>query len=246
MTSGYARWIETLFSPTALPTVIPRLALFAGLVALGALAVGALGGVGSRRIRRRSRQGIGGRARAGSDLSNDRGEPVRGRVVEPDSRRGADSDRRPRSELAKKYLELLVENLGQPGFRELLVTVHDVDARRDLVFALLQPRFRQRFFARVSVAAGVRQAEASLAGRATADQIDAGSRQLEAFDLAGAARGHVLDAMEGALALPLAVDPHLLTFAPEGPGAVKRIGCAIVRGACCGCSRKWARRARSR
>ena len=35
VTSGYAHWIETLFSPTALPTVIPRLALFAGLVALG-------------------------------------------------------------------------------------------------------------------------------------------------------------------------------------------------------------------
>ena len=34
VTSGYAHWIETLFSPTALPTVIPRLALFAGLVSL--------------------------------------------------------------------------------------------------------------------------------------------------------------------------------------------------------------------
>ena len=216
VTSGYARWIETLFSPTALPTVIPRLALFAGLVALGTLGAGALGGVGSKRIRRRSRQGVGGRAVQGpispttvaNRCSGELWNLIRGAAPIPTPSR---------SELAKKYLELLVENLGQPGFRELLVTVHDLDASRDLVFALLQPRFRQRFFSRVSVAAGVRQAEALLAGRATADQIDVGSRQLEAFDLSGAARGHVLDAMEGALALPLAVDPHLLTFAPEGP-----------------------------
>src|SRR6185436_3638599 len=40
---------------------------------------------------------------------------------------------------------------------------------------------------------------------------------VEAFDLAGTARDHVLDAMDAALAMPLASDPHLMSFAPEGP-----------------------------
>jgi hypothetical protein len=216
VTSGYARWIESLFAPAALPTVIPRLALFAALAALGALAVGALKSAGSRRARRRSRHGIAGRAfqgpissvtvanRCAAELWN----LIRGAAPIPTP---------PRADLAKKYLELLTENLGQPGFRELLVTIHDVDARRDLVFALLHPRLRPRFFTRVSLATGARQAEAALGGRGSLDQIDVGSRHLEAFDLAGAAREHVLDAMDAALALPMAVDPHLLTFAPEGP-----------------------------
>jgi hypothetical protein len=216
VTSGYTRWIESVFSPAVLPTIIPRLTLFAILVALVTLAVGFFRGLGSKRARRRSRQGVAGRAfqgpispvsvanRCAAELWN----LIRGAAPIPTP---------PRSELAKRYLELLTENLGQPGFRELLVTIHDMDARRDLVFALLQPRFRARFFTRVSVATGARQAEASLGGRTTLDQLDPGSRQAEAFDLAGAARDHVLDAMDAALALPLGVDPHLLTFAPEGP-----------------------------
>src|SRR5436309_2104312 len=40
-------------------------------------------------------------------------------------------------DLARRYTELLAENLGQPGFRELLIVVHDLDAHRDLVFALV-------------------------------------------------------------------------------------------------------------
>jgi hypothetical protein len=101
------------------------------------------------------------------------------------------------AELARRYLELLAENLGQPGFRELLVTVHDLDSRRDLVFALLAGSPRARFFTRPGPAAS--------------------NRLAEAFDLAGVARDHAVDALAGALALPVACDPHLVTFAPEGP-----------------------------
>ena len=32
------------------------------------------------------------------------------------------------AELGRRYAEMLSENLGQPGFRELLIAVHDVDA----------------------------------------------------------------------------------------------------------------------
>jgi hypothetical protein len=43
----------------------------------------------------------------------------------------------PAPDLSRRYAELLAENLGQPGFSELLLTVHDLDARRDLVFGLV-------------------------------------------------------------------------------------------------------------
>ena len=141
-------------------------------------------------------------------------------------RGGAQAPPPSRVELGRRYLELLSDNLGQPGFRELVLTTHDLDARRDLVFALLHPRLRARFFSRVSVAAGARQAEASLGGRPGLELVDAGSRPLEAFDLAGPARDHLLDVMDAALAIPLASDPHLLSFSPEGPwrGETHRLG----------------------
>jgi hypothetical protein len=104
----------------------------------------------------------------------------------------------PPAELAKKYVELLAENLGQPGFRELLVTVHDMDARRDLVFALLSPAHRQRFFGRPGTP-------------------ESATRYVEAFDLAGVARDHAVDALAASLVVPIATEPHLVTFAPEGP-----------------------------
>jgi hypothetical protein len=101
-------------------------------------------------------------------------------------------------ELARRYVELLSENLGQPGFRELLVTVHDVDARRDFVFALLATSQRQRFFGRPGAA-------------------ESAVRYLETFDLGAVAREHALDALTAALAVPVATEPHLVTLATEGP-----------------------------
>ena len=79
--------------------------------------------------------------------------------------------RRPRS--GRRYVELLAENLGQPGFRELLAGVHDIDARRDLVFALLGGRAR-----------------AAVSSAAPAPAMRRDARSVETFDLAGAARDH--------------------------------------------------------
>ncbi len=216
MTAGYAAWIARIFSPAALPTVVPRLALFALLVALLMLLVGPLRGALSKGPHRRSRQAFAGRVLAGplspAGLANrcaaELWNLIRGAAPIPTP---------PRVELGRRYLELLADNLGQPGFRELLITVHDMDARRDLVFALLEPRLRARFFTRAPPASAVRPAAASPAPPAALDLADGDSRLLEAFDLAGTARDYVLDAMDAALALPVAVDPHLLTFAPEGP-----------------------------
>src|SRR5690606_12290391 len=72
----------------------------------------------------------------------------------------------------------------------------DLDARQDIVFALLSTPWRRAFFLR-------RQATGQ------------DRRSAEAVDLAGASRDHVLDAVCGAVSLPGATDPQLVTFAPE-------------------------------
>ena len=197
MTAGFSRWVAVLFSPDSLPTVIPRLVLFAVLVAAGILTAGALLSASRTQAKRRTRQGFGWML-VGPPLS---AAPVFARAASElwNLIRGAAPLASPSApELGRRYVELLLENLGQPGFRELLIAVHDMDARRDLVFALLSDAHRSRFFGRPAVG-------------------DSGPRQLEAFDLAGVAGDHTLDALAAALAVPIATAPHLITFAPEGP-----------------------------
>ena len=197
LTAGFSGWIATLFAPDSLPTVIPRLVLFAIFVSALTLVAGAV--MGSRRLRakRRTRQGFAWRL-VGSPLStaslfagcaDELWNLIRG---------AAPLAAPPPIELGRRYVELLVENLGQPGFRELLLAAHDMDVRRDLVFALLGDAHRSRFFGRAAVGENA-------------------ARPTEAFDLAGVARDHVLDALASALAVPIATEPHLITFAPEGP-----------------------------
>jgi len=196
LTTTYTRWIDAMFAPSAVPTVIPRLVLFALLVAAAILTVAALATLLRERGRRRSRGAAFWRllsapltaeslvARCSSEIWN---------LI-----RGAAPLAAPtRTQLSRKYVELLADNLGQPGFRELLLIVHDVDARRDLVLSLLSPEHRSRFFSRPSAEPGWRQAEA--------------------FDLAGVPRDHAMDALAAALSVPLATDPHLMTFAADGP-----------------------------
>lgn len=112
--------------------------------------------------------------------------------------RGAAHVRAPsRVDLVRRYTELLAENIGQPGFRELLLTAHDVDAGRDLLFALVSDSRRR-----------------DLMRRPLTEQAEA--RRAEVFDLAGVARDHLADAIAGALTTPLATDMHAVTFAPDG------------------------------
>ena len=196
ITTGYTRWMEALFAPAVLPTFIPRLALLALLVAAALALSGAFFGLGRRLTKRRAQHGLTGRVFGGpfspDSLTERFASELWGLI-----RGAAPLSAPPAPELARRYLELLQENLGQPGFRELLIAVHDLDARRDLVFALLSGHHRARFFTRPGPAGA--------------------SRQAEAFDLAGVAREHAIDAMAGALALPIASEPHLVTFAREGP-----------------------------
>jgi len=193
----FSGWVDALFSPEALPTSIPRLVLFVLLVGVAALAIGVVVSAIRARARRRTRQSVMWRL-LGSPLTSE-GVFARALTELWNLIRGAAPIAAPRAnDLARRYVELLSDNLGQPGFRELLVTVHDMDARRDVVFALLAPAHRSRFF-----------------GRAGTPEI--AGRYLETFDLAGVSRDHAFDALAAALALPVATEPHLATFSAEGP-----------------------------
>jgi len=195
VTSWYQRTVDALFSPAALPTIVPRLILLCLLVAVVALAAGAAAAAWRATTRRRVRQ---------TSLWRLFGAPLSTRLVVDGTigelwnliRGAAAIAPPPRADLGRRYTDLLAENLGQPGFRELLIVAHDVDARHDVTFALLAEAHRPRFFARP-------------AGE--------GGRAAEAVDLAGAGRDHLVDALAASLALPIASDPHLVRLAPEGP-----------------------------
>ena len=196
LSAGYSHWMAAVFAPDVLPTFIPRLTLLAMLIAAAILVGGALPGFGRRAPVRRAQQGLAGRIFGGPFSTASLVERCTSELW--NLIRGAAPLAAPAPVvLARKYLELLSENLGQPGFRELLLTGHDLDAQRDLVFVLLSGPHRARFFNRPGPASAI--------------------RQVEAFDLAGASRDYGLDALAAALALPVACDPHLVTFAPEGP-----------------------------
>jgi hypothetical protein len=194
VTSGYARFVDAMFAPTALPTIVPRLIVVCMLAAVASLAVSVAVAGWRAPARRRASRGW---------LWRLMGAPLSAASVMDRAAAGLWSLIRgaaaiappPRRDLGRRYVDLLGENLGQPGFRELLLVAHDMDARRDIVFALLADGHRQRFFARGAQ----------------------GGRAAEAFDLAGVARDQLMDALAAALAVPVATDPHLLTFPADGP-----------------------------
>jgi len=92
------------------------------------------------------------------------------------------------AELSRRYTELLLENLGQPGFRELIVATLDLETRGDLIFAALRDDRRAAYFQ-----------------RSRGDLID----------LAGVGRNQILEAVAGAVSLPVLTEPHLVAFSPE-------------------------------
>jgi hypothetical protein len=195
--STYSGWIDALFAPTALPTTIPRLVVLVLFVGVGALAISLAWSTLRMRPSRRSRQSFMWRL-LGSPLTSTQ-LFARSLAELWNLIRGAAPIAAPEAnDLARRYVELLSDNLGQPGFKDLLVAVHDIDARRDVVFALLGHAHRPRFFGRPGAP-------------------DSADRYLEVFDLAGVSRDHAFDALAAALALPVATEPHLTTFSAEGP-----------------------------
>ena len=187
------RLLDTAFRPDALPAWLPRLVTLGVIVLLAASGAAGLT-LRAKQISRPERSGwwwdlIGAPWTAVSAVRSFRAatwQLISGGVplAEPSP-----------TDLSRRYAELLTDGLGQPGFRELMAVVHDVDARRDVVFALLAEPQRSRFFPRTGQDA---------------------ERRGETFDLAGVAREHVVDALAAALSLPVLTDPHLIHLAPEG------------------------------
>ena len=191
LTAAYLQLAQAAFAPEALPTWLPRLVvLILGLAGTIAVVAGWLGG--DRRRRRGSFWWRMVRPPLSSDTASRHVWVVMWDLV-----RGAAHLTQPASkELARRYTELLTENFGQPGFRELLFAVHDLDAHRDLIFAMLGETRRRDLIRRPTSAA-------------------ADARRAEVFDLAGLGRDYLADAVAAALTVPIATESHLVTFAAD-------------------------------
>jgi hypothetical protein len=186
----YQRVIEWLFSPPILPTILPRLTVLAVLLVMIVLAVTAW---------RAAREAPSKRRRKGMFWWRLLGSPID--AVEPaalfievlwDLVRGASDEPRPApAEIGRRYVELLADNFGQPGFHELVIAVHDIDARRDLIGAVLAAPARAGFESRISGAA---------------------PREAEIVDFTGPQRELLMEFLAGALRLPLVNAPAVLQF----------------------------------
>jgi hypothetical protein len=189
---AFVRALSGAFEPGSLPAVLPRVAVLGLLAAV--LVVLAAAFRARRRLKRRGERagfwwlGLDGFLDASGAVSQWRHALWRALAGGPLGRQPADRD------LSVRYTELLADNLGQPGFRELLLVVHDTDARRDLVFCALVERLRREFLAR---------------------RTGATARAGEAFDLLGMAREQLIDVLAAALSLPVATEPHLLRFGAD-------------------------------
>ena len=91
--------------------------------------------------------------------------------------RGASRDVRPPDGAGRRYADVLEENLGQPGFRELMIIATDLDSRNDVIAAMLRDPYRRDFIA-------------PRPGR---------ERRAEVLDLGGLGRDYALDIMDGYL-----------------------------------------------
>ena len=189
----YGRMIGWLFSPPIVPTIMPRAVVLALLVVVVILATAALKAMRGGRTRRRARGAFWWKL-IGSPL--DPAEPASSMTdVLWQLVRGASNEPRPApEEIGRRYVDVLADNLGQPGFREVLVAVHDLDGRRDLVGAVLRPEAREAFESR---------------------RPGGGVREAETVDLTGPQRELLLDLLIASWRLPIVTEPHPVQFPSE-------------------------------
>lgn len=211
LVSGYSTWLQYAFAGENLPTSVPRFAVVAFIAIVLTLAIGGVL-AGRTSGSRRTERGWWWRVVAApfdAHVARDRFVEALWELI----RGAAPVARPPVTALGRRYAEVLSENLGQPGFRELVVVTTDLDARRDVVAMLLAEPYRQSF----------------LTPRPGRD------RRSEVLDLAGVSRDHVIDVICAALTPSVLCDPHLMTFAPDSfwrgethrlcdrPGSVERL-----------------------
>lgn len=189
----YQRVIEWLFDPPILPTILPRLVVLAVLIVAGVLAAAAWRAYRDERSRRR---------RTGAFWWRLLGSPIDARepaalFVETiwELVRGASNEPRPApEEIGRRYVDLLVDNFGQPGFHELILAVHDIDGRRDLVCGVLDASSRAAFETR---------------------QPGPGPREAEIVDFTGPQRELLTAFLSASLRLPLVTAPAIAPFATD-------------------------------
>ncbi len=194
LADNYAALVRAAFEPGLLPTVVPQLiVLLCALVLVLVVAAS-----------RRAEITSGGRRARGRFWWRVLGAPLghRGVIAYWHAAlwrlmTGGSKLAQPSAiDLSRRYAEALHESLGQPGFREFLAVVHDLDIRRDLVVGLLAEGHRPAFFGRGP-------------GGAWAQ------RSAEALDLAGVGRDHGMDVLAAALSVPVAGDCWPVTFSSE-------------------------------
>ena len=192
LAARYGELVAWAYAPDQVPTWVPRLALLASGSLAVVLAVAALWSAY-----------LAPRRHAGGALWRLVGAPVDSRTFAGlatgalwDLLRGGANLARPGPhDLSQRYAELLAASLGQPGHRDLLLAVHDLDARRDLVFGVVGGEAGKRQFPGGSGAA---------------------ARRAEAFDLGVDARSLLVDVVAAAATLPAASDPHVVRFPIDG------------------------------
>ena len=192
---AYAQLVDTVFEPTAFPTFIPRLIVVAVVTLLALLFVDTLVSSVRRVPRRRVRGDLWWRllgtplegSAAVKWFSGGLWKTMSGssRVAVPDNK-----------DFGERYRELLRDNLGQPGFCELLVVAHDIDARRDISYALLTDPHRESYLTDVS-------------------NSDGDARLLEVVDLSTEPGRLTFDAFASSLSFPLITEPRFVSHAPE-------------------------------
>jgi hypothetical protein len=191
LVAAYLRFAQSAFAPEALPTWLPRIVvLVLGSIAVPALVIGWMSG------RPRRHRGPFWWRMVRPPLSSAEAADQCWAVMWSLLQGAASLKKPPSRELARRYTDLVAENLGQPGFRELVLVIHDLDARHDLVFALVAESRRRNLIRRPTI----HESEA---------------RRAEVFDLCGVAREYLADVVAAALTIPVVSEPGTLTFAAD-------------------------------
>jgi hypothetical protein len=192
LTAAYSGWLQSVFAPEHLPTVLPRFVMLVLVLMTVAAAAGLVSARWRTPPRRRSTGGWWWDI-LGTPLD---AVPARQALVDAIWQliRGAAGPGRvePRV-VGRRYADVLSESLGQPGFRELITVATDLDSRRDIVVSFLREPYRSSFLT----------------------PRDGRDRRAEVLDLAGFGREHGLEVVTAALTPPVGFDPALVTFGPD-------------------------------
>ncbi len=189
---GFTAWLQSAFSGPNLPTLIPRI----GMIVLAALvALVAAGAATARQAKPQVRRVAGAPwwRVVGAPIDAESARTAFTATIWGLIRGAAPAGRQPLLEVSRRFTDVLRENLGQPGFREVMMITTDLDGRRDLVAALLREPYRGEFMA------------------AQPDR----DRRAEVLDLADSGRDRALDVMAGALTPPVVCEPHRVTFGAD-------------------------------